>query len=130
MKGDVVVGWAEKPSVDLCVGVGILALDARVLSELPHLAKKGGELDLTKDFVPYLVDRGRLVHAYFTDSFWYDVGSVEKCSSYLPEMDLPRLSPPGKSRAAALKNLETKKLEGDIQDDEMAQEVLGETPLT
>lgn len=31
-----------------------------------------------RDLIPYLVTKGELVHAYFTDSFWYDVGSTEK----------------------------------------------------
>jgi mannose-1-phosphate guanylyltransferase len=73
-----VVGWAEKPTLDLHVGIGILALDARVLEDLPRLADAKKELDITRDVVPYLVQRGERVQAYMADNFWYDVGSVEK----------------------------------------------------
>jgi len=31
-----------------------------------------------KDIIPHLIKRGDQVNAYFTDGFWYDVGSVEK----------------------------------------------------
>jgi mannose-1-phosphate guanylyltransferase len=103
VKGGEVVGWAEKPTLDLHVGIGILAFDARVLEDLPPMAEAKKELDITGDVVPYLVHRGDRVQAYLTDSFWYDVGSVEeyekldnkvieKTFSYLysqqPEFDL------------------------------------------
>jgi len=103
VKGGEVVGWAEKPTLDLHVGIGILAFDARVLEDLPPMVEAKKELDITGDVVPYLVHRGDRVQAYLTDSFWYDVGSVEeyekldnkvieKTFSYLysqqPEFDL------------------------------------------
>jgi mannose-1-phosphate guanylyltransferase len=30
------------------------------------------------DFIPFLVENGRLVKAYLTDAFWYDIGSIER----------------------------------------------------
>lgn len=78
LKGDTVVGWVEKPVLGLNVGIGILALDAEVLSGLSLLSENKKDLDITKDLIPYLVYRGDPVHAYVTDSFWYDVGSTEK----------------------------------------------------
>ncbi len=40
--------------------------------------EKKKELDITKDLIPYLVEKGYPVNAYLTDSYWYDVGSIEK----------------------------------------------------
>ena len=28
--------------------------------------------------IPRLIEKGKLVHAYTTDAFWYDVGSTER----------------------------------------------------
>ena len=78
VKGGSVVGWAEKPAIDIHVGIGILALDSKVLGELPSLAENRKELDIMGDLVPYLLGRGAPVGAYVTDGFWYDVGSIEK----------------------------------------------------
>jgi len=47
--------------VNLCVGIGILALDAKVLNELPDLAKGKKEFDITKDLVPHLYKKGALL---------------------------------------------------------------------
>lgn len=102
VKGDNVVGWAEKPTIDLHVGIGILALNAEALRELPHLSYGKEELDIMRDLVPYLVARGDPIHAYVTDCFWYDVGSVEKYEkldngvvekhfSFLYDLNTPRL---------------------------------------
>jgi len=35
-------------------------------------------LDLMGDVIPYLIERGRLVNAYITEAFWYDLGSIER----------------------------------------------------
>jgi mannose-1-phosphate guanylyltransferase len=78
LKGDTVVGWVEKPTLNLNVGIGILALEAKALNELPRISENKRDLDIMKDLIPHLVDRGNPVHAYITDSFWYDVGSTEK----------------------------------------------------
>lgn len=73
-----VTHWVEKPELDLLAGIGILALDAGVLEELRSLGRSLSELDITRDFIPHLINKGYLVNAYITDAFWYDVGSTEK----------------------------------------------------
>jgi len=102
VKGDSVVSWAEKPAMDIHVGIGILALDAKVLGELPSLVENRRELDIMGDLIPYLLGRGDSVRAYVTDGFWYDVGSIEKYEkldngsverhfSFLYDLSTPRL---------------------------------------
>jgi mannose-1-phosphate guanylyltransferase len=78
IKGNTVTGWSEKPTLDLHAGIGILALNPKFLSDLKSLSKEKKDLDITRDFVPYLIEKGENVKAYVTDSFWYDVGSTEK----------------------------------------------------
>lgn len=78
VKRNKIVGWVEKPSIDLYAGIGIMALDPQILKELPRLFEDKKELDITGDFLPFLVNNGKIVNPYFTDSFWYDVGSLEK----------------------------------------------------
>lgn len=78
VEGDAVTKWVEKPTLDLNVGMGILVLSTKVLGTLSHLSKDKKNLDITRDLIPYLVEKGVPVQAYFTKSFWYDVGSVEK----------------------------------------------------
>ena len=73
-----VTHWVEKPELDLLAGIGILALDAGVLEELRSLGRSLSDLDITRDFIPHLINKGYLVSAYITDAFWYDVGSTEK----------------------------------------------------
>ncbi len=69
----------EKPVLPLKVGIGILALEGRVLEVLRDLRKKTvGELDIMGDLMPYLVSQGYPVYAYEEDCFWYDVGSTER----------------------------------------------------
>jgi mannose-1-phosphate guanylyltransferase len=78
VEGKKVIEWVEKPLLNLYVGIGILILDAKILTQLPLLSEKKKELDITKDLIPYLVEKGYPVNAYLTDSYWYDVGSIEK----------------------------------------------------
>ena len=76
--GTRVVRWVEKPQLNLDVGIGILAIDAEILEQLSQMGKGAKELDITRDFIPWLQDKGYPVGAYVTDSFWYDIGSTEK----------------------------------------------------
>lgn len=36
------------------------------------------KLDVMGHLIPRLIEKGKLVHAYTTDAFWYDVGSTER----------------------------------------------------
>ena len=78
LNGDRVIEFEEKPALRLPVGIGILAIESETLQHMANLHKKGHDLDLMRDFIPYLIKRGMFVKAYVTDAFWYDVGSLEK----------------------------------------------------
>jgi len=78
LNGSRVVNLVEKPSLDVLVGIGILALEGNVLADLEGLHSEGEELDLMRDLLPILMKNGRQVRGYVTDAFWYDVGSTER----------------------------------------------------
>ena len=73
-----VVGWTEKPKLNIHSGIGILALDAGVLGELERLSERYDGLDIMSHFIPHLIEEGEPVCAYVTDAFWCDVGSTER----------------------------------------------------
>ena len=73
-----VVSWTEKPTLKIDVGIGILILKTRALQELKHLNKSHMNLDIMSHLIPHLIQKGKTVHAYLTNAFWYDVGSVER----------------------------------------------------
>jgi len=75
---DRIVRFEEKPALRLPVGIGILAVEGETLQHIANLHKKGHDLDLMRDFIPYLIERGMPLKAYITDAFWYDIGSLEK----------------------------------------------------
>jgi mannose-1-phosphate guanylyltransferase len=76
--GTRVRGWVEKPWIDIHAGIGVVALSSEALGELEVLVDGRREVDLMGDLVPSLIEGGSRVDAYFTDAFWYDVGSTEK----------------------------------------------------
>jgi len=78
VKGKKVVGWVEKPTLDINAGMGILAIQSNVLKDLLCLIGRKKECDIMGDFVPYLIEIGEPVGCYSTNAFWYDVGSVER----------------------------------------------------
>ncbi|MEM1584456.1 MAG: nucleotidyltransferase family protein [Nitrososphaerota archaeon] len=83
---DRIISFTEKPSIDIYVSIGILALNAGVLPELDKLAAEKNSLDIMSDFIPYLLRSRRLVKPYVTDAFWYDVGSIEKYEKLTNEL--------------------------------------------
>ena len=78
VEGRSIVGWVEKPKIDIYAGIGILAMRVDVLKDLEVLAENKKTLDIMGDLLPYMISKGRRVDAYLTDAFWYDVGSTEK----------------------------------------------------
>ena len=78
VEGEMVTHWVEKPRLDFYAGIGILALDSQSFGDLLRLTEDHKELDITRDLIPYIVNSGKPIYAYITDSFWYDVGSLEK----------------------------------------------------
>lgn len=78
LEGREVKRWVEKPRIDICAGIGIMALSQIALDGLEELGKRCKDVDIMGDLVPHLIRGGRGVEAYVTDAFWYDVGSAEK----------------------------------------------------
>jgi len=80
MDGPWIRRFKEKPELPSAVSIGILVLDGSVLEEMEALHGRGGfeSFDIMGDVVQYLVERGGKVAGYVTDSFWYDVGSIER----------------------------------------------------
>jgi mannose-1-phosphate guanylyltransferase len=78
LQGNRVVGWREKPDLDICVGIGVLVLRSSIMQALEQLSGTVPELDLMSHLIPHLIAQHRPVGAYPTDAFWYDVGSAER----------------------------------------------------
>ncbi len=77
MSGNQITGFREKPVLDLNVGIGIMALEAKTLDLLEPLSKNKKSVDLMGDLLPDLLRRGEKVMGYRFDDFWLDVGSIE-----------------------------------------------------
>ena len=81
INGRDIVGWKEKPTLDICAGIGILALNASAIQELEQIylnEPSQVEFDIMSDFIPYLIREKKSVQSYLTNAFWYDVGSTER----------------------------------------------------
>jgi len=78
VEGSRVKGWREKPVIDIYAGIGMVALSLGALEALEGIAEERASIDLMGDLIPFLIEGGGRVDAYFTDAFWYDVGSTEK----------------------------------------------------
>ncbi len=78
LDGERIVGFEEKPALELPVGIGILAVEGEALKHLEEVHEEGKELDLMKHLLPHLINLGLPVRAYVTRAFWYDVGSLER----------------------------------------------------
>ena len=70
-------GFVEKPKLEKPVSIGILIFEGKTLEDMKELKGKKRSLDLMKDVIPYLVKIGKPVYGYLSNSFWYDVGSIE-----------------------------------------------------
>lgn len=85
LDGRRIVKLKEKPKMDIYVTVGILSLYTGSLREiLPQLNRAG--LDIMKDMLPMLIDKGKDVEAFITEDEWYDIGSVERYEKLKPEI--------------------------------------------
>lgn len=77
-------GFVEKPMLGKPVAMGIFAVNKRsmdVVKEIEAEKRSSGEelnIDLTGEVIPRLIEKGDRVEGYLTDSFWYDVGSLER----------------------------------------------------
>ena len=73
-----VTSLTEKPTYDLSVTTGNMVVNKREISTLVRMAKEVAQLDLMKNFIPELLEKGTRVASYYLKDFWYDVGTVEK----------------------------------------------------
>jgi len=96
----VLKGFVEKPMLGRPVSIGIFALNRRavdLIEEIEEGKRKDGKkpsVDLTGELIPLLIERGDKVQSYLTDSFWYDVGSLEryeKLENHVVEKELSYL---------------------------------------
>jgi len=87
LDGTRVTNFIEKPDLMQPVSIGILVISGSMLKEMSNLQQMGQfkSFDLMGDVISYLVQKGRKVEAYLTDSFWYDVGSIERYERLSPE---------------------------------------------
>jgi mannose-1-phosphate guanylyltransferase len=92
--------FVEKPKLHRPVSIGIFCLNRRAVDVIKEIAtekKKRGEkpnVDLPGDVIPALIAKGDTVKGYITDSFWYDVGSLEryeKLENHVVEKELSYL---------------------------------------
>lgn len=74
VSGGIVVGMVEKPVIESPVTIGVLALNTHALRLFEHLK---GNIDLMRDLIPMLLERGGRVLAYRFKGSWIDVGASE-----------------------------------------------------
>ncbi len=75
-ENDRVISLVEKPWLDINATLGILMLRSSVLEELRNIDRK--DTDLMGDVIPYLINKGYKVTAYYHYKEWYDIGSIER----------------------------------------------------
>ncbi|MEM1541195.1 MAG: nucleotidyltransferase family protein [Ignisphaera sp.] len=73
---DKVIGFEEKPWINLYVSLAILTITPQLLTYAEdHL---GTSFDIMGDLIPWMVSRGFNVIAYEYHGSWYDIGGVEQ----------------------------------------------------
>ena len=87
VKDDYIIEFHEKPELEEPVSVGILVLSSSAIKEMIRLhdMQKNKSLDLMGDVIPQIIKGGIPVRAYFSDAFWYDLGSLERYERYESE---------------------------------------------
>lgn len=75
VKEGVVTSFREKPTMDLSVTVGMTVLGPNAMKLIRGSAGKK-KTDLMTDFVPQLIKEGGKVAAFYTNTEWFDVGTV------------------------------------------------------
>ncbi len=74
-----VVKFEEKPPISDLVNSGISMFNESFFEEIESLISQKDitKLDLSKDILPHLAEKGEL-NGYVSDAFWLDVGSIER----------------------------------------------------
>jgi len=81
-----ILGFAEKPTLEKPVSVGISILRGEVLDDMKRLKGEKPELDLMGEVFPHLLETGKPVYGYVSKAFWYDVLSTEAYEKLDPEL--------------------------------------------
>jgi mannose-1-phosphate guanylyltransferase len=80
VKKDWVASFEEKPSYEMSVTTGNMAVGARGLELITEMSREGKKRkknnDLMTDFIPRLLKTKGRVGAYYTTGFWHDIGTV------------------------------------------------------
>ena len=79
-------GFVEKPKIEKPVSVGILVLAGDTIKDMKKMKKTEKKSDLMKNLIPHLIENGKQVYGYLSDSFWYDVGSTEAYEKLKPKL--------------------------------------------
>ena len=48
------------------------------MRKVKEIKEEKNSIDISKDIIPKLIERGGKVYGYVSDLWWYDVGSIEK----------------------------------------------------
>lgn len=76
VEGDRIIGFEEKPWINLYVSIAILTLSPYILNSIEkHL---GTSFDIMSDLIPWMIGRNCKVYAYLHKGTWYDIGSIEQ----------------------------------------------------
>ncbi|HUK27581.1 MAG TPA: nucleotidyltransferase family protein [Candidatus Acidoferrales bacterium] len=77
VKGERIVQLVEKPSLNILVDMGVVAIEPSVLKTRMKEWTKQHSLDLMGEILPTAIQGDLRVFPYVTDAFWYDIGSAE-----------------------------------------------------
>ena len=77
-RGGRVASFEEKPSYEMSVTTGNMAIGRRGLELIEAMSMGSGKRknDLMTDFIPRLLKMRRRVGAYYTRGFWHDIGTI------------------------------------------------------
>ena len=83
VKNGWVASFEEKPSYEMSVTTGNMAVGRRGMELITRMSREGGRRktkkkknDLMTDFIPRLMKTKGRVAAYYTTGFWHDIGTL------------------------------------------------------
>jgi len=77
VRGDRVVSFREKPSLEFNVTMGALVMSKSCIPVLRDTTSARAGSDIMTHFVPAVIENKLAVVPYYLDGFWYDVGTTE-----------------------------------------------------
>jgi mannose-1-phosphate guanylyltransferase len=76
VKGGSVVSFEEKPTFNISVTTGNMAISKKSIEILLKMSRRRKESDLMTDFVPAVLRTRGKVGAYYMKGFWQDIGTI------------------------------------------------------